>query len=208
MGIRELILPHDKMFFQLLEQESKNVLSGAQALHDLMSNYDRLEERRGQIANIEHHGDEIVHEIYERLLKSFVTPLDRDEIAKLASLYDDVLDFIDGVVTRLILYEIKTPTDTMRKFTEIVTKAVEEIDFAFAAIREIKVEYIEARCNEVDRLENEADEILHEALAALFRSQDAIMIIKLKEIYELMETITDKCEDVVQEIRSIIIEYS
>src|SRR5208282_140823 len=161
MGIRELILPHDKIFFQLLEQESKNVLSGAQALHDLMSNYDRLEERRGQIASIEHHGDEIVHEIYERLLKSFVTPLDRDEIAKLASLYDDVLDFIDGVVTRLLLYEIKTPTDTMRRFTEIVTKAVEEIDFAFAAIREIKVQYIEARCIEVDRLENEADEILH-----------------------------------------------
>jgi len=171
-------------------------------------NYDGLEERRKRIQNIEHRGDEIVHEIYERLLKSFVTPLDRDQIAKLASLYDDVLDLIDGVVTRLYLYEIKTPTETMRRFTETVTKAVEEVDSTFAAMHEMKVRSIEAHCNEVDRLENEADELLHEALAALFKSQDAVAIIKLKEIYELMENITDKCEDVVQEIRSIIIEYS
>jgi predicted phosphate transport protein (TIGR00153 family) len=208
MVIRELILPRDKIFFQLLERESKNVLAGARALHDLISGYDGLEEKRERIKDIEHRGDEIVHEIYERLMKSFVTPLDRDEIAKLASLYDDVLDFIDAVVNRLFLYEIKAPTDAMRRLTETVTKAVEEIDFAFAGIHEIKIPYIEARCNEVDRLENEADQILNEAVAALFKSHDAIMIIKLKEIYELMETITDKCEDVVQVIRAVIIEHS
>jgi predicted phosphate transport protein (TIGR00153 family) len=158
--------------------------------------------------DIEHRGDEIVHQIYEQLMKTFVTPLDREEIAKLASLYDDVLDYIEAVVSRLYLYEIGTPTDTMRKFADLVTKTVEEIDFAFAAIHEIKAPGIEARCNEVDRLENEADDLLNESVAALFKTNDTLAIMKLKEIYELMEIITDKCEDVVQIIRNIILEYS
>ena len=208
MGIRELILPHDKIFFQLLEAESKNVLAGAQALHELMSNYDGLEERRKLIQSIEHRGDEIVHEIYERLLKSFVTPLDRDQIAQLASLYDDVLDFIDGVAKRLKLYEIKTSTEEMKKLAQIVLKSVEEIDVAFGLIHKITAPDIDARCIEVDRLENEADSVLHESVAALFKTEDAITIIKLKEVYEFLESITDKCEDVVQELRNIVVEYS
>jgi predicted phosphate transport protein (TIGR00153 family) len=158
--------------------------------------------------DIEHRGDEIVHQIYEQLMKTFVTPLDREEIAKLASLYDDVLDYIEAVVSRLYLYEIEKPTETMRKFADLVTKTVEEIDFAFAAIHEIKAPGIEARCNEVDRLENEADDLLNESVAALFKTHDTLAIMKLKEIYELMEIITDKCEDVVQVIRNIILEYS
>src|SRR5205814_5893425 len=96
----------------------------------------------------------------------------------------------------------------MRRFTELVVKSVQEIDFAFASIHKIKAAEIESRIIEVDRLENEADVVLNEAVADLFKTNDAISIIKLKEIYELMETITDKCEDVVQVIRDIILEYS
>jgi uncharacterized protein Yka (UPF0111/DUF47 family) len=96
----------------------------------------------------------------------------------------------------------------MRKFTELVVKSVREIDFAFASIHKIKAPEVESRIIEVDRLENEADVVLNEAVAELFKTNDAISIIKLKEIYELMETITDKCEDVVQVIRDIILEYS
>ncbi len=208
MGIRELLLPREKIFFQLLEQESNNVLLGAQALRDLMLSYESLPEKRNQIKDIEHRGDEIVHQIYEHLMKSFVTPIDREEIGKLASLYDDVLDFIYGTVNRLYLYEIGSPTETMRKLTDLVVKTVEEIDFAFAAIHEIRAPGIEARFIEVDRLENEADALLNESVAALFKTHDAITIMKLKEVYELLETITDKCEDVVQVTRNIILEYS
>jgi predicted phosphate transport protein (TIGR00153 family) len=208
MGLRELFLPREKIFFHLLEQESNNVMLGAQAFRDLILHYESLPEKRGQMKDIEHRGDEIVHQIYEQLMKTFVTPLDREEIAKLASLYDDVLDYIEAVVNRLYLYEIEKPTETMRKFADLVAKTVEEIDFAFAAIHEIKAPGIEARCNEVDRLENEADDLLNESVAALFKSHDTLAIMKLKEIYEFMETITDKCEDVVQVIRNIILEYS
>lgn len=208
LDLGELLIPREKIFFKLLEEESKNVLKGAQALRELMSSYQDLPDKRNQIKDIEHRGDEIVHQIYERLMKSFVTPIDREEIGKLASLYDDVLDFTYATVNRLYLYEIVTPTEAMRKLTDLVVKSVEQIDFAFAAIHEIRAPGIEARCNEVDSLENEADVFLNESVAELFKTQDAITILKLKEIYELLEKITDKCEDVVQVIRNIILEYS
>ncbi|HET7405093.1 MAG TPA: DUF47 family protein [Candidatus Bathyarchaeia archaeon] len=208
MGLRDILIPKEKIFFQLLEQESKNVLAGAQALSELIQNFDNLGMMRDRIKDIEHKGDDIVHSIYERLIKTFITPIDREDISKLASLYDDVLDYIYAVTNRLYLYEIKSPTEPMRRFTDIVVKSVQEIDFAFASIQKIKAPEVEARIIEVDRLENEADEVLNESVAALFKSSDAVSIIKMKEIYELMEAITDRCEDVVQVIRDIILEYS
>ena len=208
MVLRELLIPREKIFFQLLEQESKNVLAGAHALNDLIQNFDRLAEKRNKIKDIEHDGDNIVHSIWDQLVKTFITPIDREDISKLASLYDDVLDYIEAVANRLYLYEVRSPTEPMRRFTDIVVKSVQEIDFAFASIQKIKAGEVESRIIEVDRLENEADVVLNESVAALFKTNDAIAIIKLKEIYELMEMITDKCEDVVQVIRDIILEYS
>jgi len=208
MNLKEMLLPRDKIFFQLLEEESRNVLMGAKALNDMITNFENLSEKRRCIKEIEHRGDEIVHGIYERLRTTFITPIDRDEIGKLASLYDDVLDFIDAVAERLKLYEIKTPTEGMKKLAQIVLKSVEEIHVAFGLIHEIKTPDIETRCIEVDRLENEADGLLHESVAALFKTEDAITIIKLKEVYEFLETTTDKCEDVVQELRNIVVEYA
>jgi uncharacterized protein len=208
MVLRELLIPREKIFFQLLEQESKNVLAGAHALSDLIQNFDQLAQMRNKIKDIEHTGDDIVHSIYDHLVKTFITPIDREDISKLASLYDDVLDYINAVANRLYLYEIHSPTEPMKKFTDLVVKSVQEIDFAFASIQKIKAPEVENRIIEVDRLENEADVVLNESVAALFKTNDAISIIKLKEIYELMETITDKCEDVVQVIRDIILEYS
>ncbi len=208
MGLRDLLIPREKIFFQLLEEESKNVLAGAVGFSELIQNFDRLADKRNKIKDIEHHGDEIVHSIYDRLVKTFITPIDREDISKLASLYDDVLDYIYAVVNRLFLYEVDLATEPMRRFADLVLKSVREIDFAFASIQKIKASEIEARCNEVDTLENEADVVLNESVAALFKTNDAISIIKMKEVYELMETITDKCEDVVQVIRDIILEYS
>jgi len=208
MKLKEMLIPREKIFFELLEEESQNVLLGAQALNDMILNFENLSEKRKHIEEIEHRGDEIVHNIYERLRTTFITPIDRDEIGKLASLYDDVLDFIDGVAKRLKLYEIKASTEGMKKLANVVLRSVEEINVAFGLIREITTPDIEARCIEVDRLENEADSILHESVADLFKSDDVITIIKLKEVYEFLESITDKCEDVVQELRNIIVEYA
>jgi hypothetical protein len=208
MNLREILHPRDKIFFQLLEEESKNVLTGAQALNDMILNFENLSEKRKQIKEIEHRGDEIVHFIYERLRTTFITPIDRDEIGSLASLYDDVLDYIDAVAERLKLYEIKTPTEGMKQFAFLVLKSVEEIHVAFGLMHEITAPNIDARCIEVDRLENEADSLLQQSVADLFKTEDAITIIKLKEVYEYLESTTDKCEDVVQELRNIVVEYA
>src|SRR5881628_2397943 len=149
MGLRELLIPREKIFFQLLEEESKNVLAGAVAFNELIQNFDHLADKRNKLKDIEHHGDEIVHSIYDRLIKTFITPIDREDISKLASLYDDVLDYIYAAVNRLYLYEIVSPTEPMRGFTDTVVKSVQEIDIAFAGIRKIKAPEIETRCNEV-----------------------------------------------------------
>src|SRR5213083_108898 len=135
MVLRELLIPREKIFFQLLEQESKNVLAGAHALNDLIQNFDRLAEKRNKIKDIEHDGDNIVHSIWDHLVKTFITPIDREDISKLASLYDDVLDYIEAVANRLYLYEIRSPTEPMRRFTDIVVKSVQEITSPLRAFR-------------------------------------------------------------------------
>ena len=208
MGLREILIPREKIFFQLLEEESKNVLAGALAFNDLIQTYDHLAENRNKINDIEHHGDEIVHSIYDRLVKTFITPIDREDISKLASLYDDVLDYIYAATNRLYLYEIDSPTEPMRRFADLILRSVREIDLSFASIQKIKASEIETHSTEVDTLENEADVVLNESVAALFKTNDAISIIKMKEVYELMEAVTDRCEDVVQVIRDIVLEYS
>ena len=208
MGLREILIPREKIFFQLLEEESKNVLAGAIAFNELIQNYDHLAEKRNKIKDIEHHGDEIVHSIYDRLVKTFITPIDREDISKLASFYDDVLDYIYAAVNRLYLYEIDSPTEPMRRFADLILRSVREIDIAFAGIQKIKASEIETHSTEVDTLENEADVVLNESVAALFKTNDAISIIKMKEVYELMEAVTDRCEDVVQVVRDIVLEYS
>jgi len=205
MGLKEWIIPQEKKFFDLLESESRNVLVGAKALEDLIKNFHGVREKRDRIKEIEHEGDNVVHQIYQRLNRTFVTPIDHEDISKLASLYDDVLDFIEAVANRLFLYEIKQPTPAMIHLAEIIVKSVGEIDSALACIRKIDQKEMEARCEEINRLENEADQVLNTSVASLFKMKDPIEIIKLKEIYEFMEEATDKCEDVSDTLRDIVI---
>jgi predicted phosphate transport protein (TIGR00153 family) len=208
MGLREWIIPQDKAFFDVLERESENVVRAAEELEETIKKFDMLEERRRRMKEVEHTGDEIVHEIYEKLNKSFITPIDREDITRLASLYDDVLDFMYAVVNRIVLYEINQPTAPMIKFSEIVRESVQNIHQAFLSMRKLQRQEIDSKCIEVDRLENEADTLLNESVASLFKEKDVIRILKLKEIYEYMETVTDKCEDVSFVLRDVIMKYT
>jgi predicted phosphate transport protein (TIGR00153 family) len=202
------LVPQDNAFFDLLEQESDNVVNGARELQELITQFDRLEERRAKMKQIEHEGDEIVHSIYEKVNSTFVTPIDQDDITKLASLYDDVLDFMEAAANRIVLYEVKEPTEPMRKLAKVVARSVEEVHAAFAAMRHRDGKEIDRRCIAVDTLENEADVLLNDSVAQLFKGSDVILIMKLKEIYEELETVTDRCEDVSQELRDIVRRYS
>jgi predicted phosphate transport protein (TIGR00153 family) len=208
MGLKEWIIPQDRVFFDVLEKESANVLEGAVRLEDAVKSFDNMDERRKDFKDIEHAGDEIVHDIYEKVNRSFITPIDQEDLTKLASLYDDVLDYMYAVMNRLVLFEILGPTETMVKFTGIVRASVEQINKAFLSLRKADKAEIDNACIEVDRLENEGDVLLNEAVAALFKSEDVINILKLKEIYEHLETVTDRCEDLSFVIRDIMIKHS
>ena len=208
MGIKEWIIPQDRAFYDLLERESETVLKGAVRLEDAVKAFDNMEERRKEFKDIEHNGDEIVHDVYERVNRSFITPIDQEDLTRLASGYDDVLDFMNLTMNRLVLFEIKGPTQPMVEFVGIVRASVEQLHSAISSLRKLDATVIDKACIEVDRLENEADALLNDSVAALFKSQDVIGILKLKEIYEHLETITDRCEDVSLIIRDVLIKHS
>jgi hypothetical protein len=205
MGLKEWVVPQDKIFYDLLGMESSAIMKGAMKLEDAVKSFNNMEERRREFKEIEHNADEIVHMIYEKVNRSFITPIDQQDLTRLASLYDDVLDFMDAVMNKLVLYEVQGPTDAMIRFAGIIRQSVEELHSAVLSMRKIDKGEMDRRCIEVDRLENEADVLLNESLAALFKGGDPITIFKLKEIYEYMETVTDRCEDVSLVLRDVMI---
>jgi predicted phosphate transport protein (TIGR00153 family) len=208
MGFKEWIIPQDKMFFSKLEAGSANALRGAQALKDLLEDYRDIHKKSEKIKEIEHAGDKIVHEICEALNKTFVTPIDREDISALAYKMDEVLDYINSAAIRLCIYKIEKPTKFMKEFADNLVKSTREINEAIKQLNSMKnADKIEKIWVEVNRLENEADELLHNAVAALFEENDAIKIIKLKEIYEYLERATDMCEDVANIINDVITKY-
>ncbi len=152
--------------------------------------------------------DTLTHEIVRRLNTTFITPIDREDIYALASRLDDVLDLIDAVADRLLLYKIKAPTDGSIGMAKIIVKTAEETDRAVRCLRTLSPFY-HKHAVEVNRLENEADRLLRDQLAALFEGgTDAIEVIKWKELYETMESVTDRCEDVVNVIEGITLKMA
>ena len=208
MGLREWIIPQDKVFYDLLEKESANVLVGARKLEEAIRRFDNLDFRRKELKDIEHEGDRIVREIYDRMNDSFITPIDREDIAKLASLYDDVLDLCYAVINRIYLYEIEETTRGMVRFAELVRESVDEIELIFVSIRRINKEEIDKRLVRVDWLESEADMLLNEEIAALFKEGDVLRILRMKGVYEYLEMVTDKCEDVGLALRDMLLKHS
>jgi uncharacterized protein Yka (UPF0111/DUF47 family) len=209
MGLKEWLIPQDKHFFNMLENESKNVLDGSLAFLEMLNNYENIKEKQHKIKDIEHQGDDFVHEIFEELNKTFITPIDHEDISALASAFDDVLDFIDGTAARLVLYDITKPEENMIKLAEVLVKQTTELNQALCGLRNIRnPKDIEKRCIEVNRLENVADDIYKNSVAELFKRKDAIEIMKLKEVYERLEFATDKCEDAANVISDIVVKNS
>ncbi len=208
MGLSEWIIPQDKVFYDLLEKESSNVVLGALKLEEAMRNFDSLSRRRAELKAIEREGDAIVREIYREMEERFITPIDREDIARLASLYDDVLDYIEAAMNKLVLYEIERPTSAMLRFAGLIRESVDELQHVFSSMRRIDKYRIDGHLAQIDRLENEADDLLNEELAGLFRGGDVLTILKVKEVYEHLETVTDRCEDVGLALRDTLLKHS
>ncbi len=209
MGLRELLIPQDKIFFDMFERQAATVREAAYQLVTLSEDFTNVREKRHAIELLEHQGDQITHSIYEQLNRTFITPLDPEEISKLASALDDVMDYIDSSAEKMYYYGIDNTDAHMVELSKLIHLSAVEIEGAVKGIRSIKdPRYIEERCIEVNRLENLADDVLAHAVTDLFKTSDAIAIIKLKDIYENLETATDYCEDVANVLSDIAIRHS
>jgi uncharacterized protein Yka (UPF0111/DUF47 family) len=209
MGIKELLIPKDATFFDLFERQAAIVKEAAHLLVTLTEDFTNVREKRHAIELLEHKGDQITHDIYEQLNRTFITPLDPEEISRLASTLDEVLDYIDGSAEKMFYYNIESTDSSMIELAKLIHMSASEIESAVKGIRSIRdPRYIEEHCIEVNRLENLADDVLAHAVTDLFRTTDAITIIKLKDIYEHLEIATDNCEDVANTLSDIAIRHS
>ena len=202
------LIPREVRFFDLFEQQSQHIIRAAQLLHDLVHNFSDARAKAHAIKEVEHQGDSLTHEIVKRLNTTFITPIDREDIHDLATRLDDVLDYIEAAAERLVVYRIKEPTSASRAMAEVIVQQTHAMERAIKCLRTMDPAFHE-HAVEVNRLENSADNLLRDSLAALFEEQaDPIEVIKWKEIYETMETVTDRCEDVVNVIEGIILKMA
>jgi predicted phosphate transport protein (TIGR00153 family) len=193
----------------MFEKQAGVLKEAAWQLVALTEDFTNVKEKRHEIEKLEHKGDQITHDIYKQLNTSFITPLDPEEISLLASTLDEVLDYIDGATEKMYYYNIGATDAHMIELAKIIHMSTTELEGAVKGIRSIKdPRYIEERCIEVNRLENLADDVLAHAVTELFKTDDAITIIKLKDIYEHLETATDYCEDVANVLSDIAIRHS
>ncbi|MEK6778723.1 MAG: DUF47 family protein [Candidatus Deferrimicrobiota bacterium] len=189
------ILPRDQEFFVLFEKASQNILDGAEILKELLDNFDDVRGKARQIEEVEHKGDTLTHEIVKKLNTTFITPIDREDILALASSIDDVIDLIHAAATRVNLYKITESTPQAKELGFLILKSTRELQRGIACLSKNMGEVYD-HCVEVNSLENEADRVCRDAIAYLFdHEKDPITILKWKEIYETLETATDRCED-------------
>lgn len=202
------LIPKEVRFYDYFEQQSRHVLKASTLLHELVHNFPDARAKMHAIKEVEHQGDAVTHEIVRKLNTTFITPIDREDIHALATRLDDVLDYIEASSERLVVYRIKEPTSACRAMADVIVKTSEAMDRAIRCLRNMDPGFHE-HAVEVNRLENSADNLLRDSLAALFEEQaDPIEVIKWKEIYETMEIVTDRCEDVANVIEGIILKMA
>ena len=204
------ILPRDDSFFDLFDSLSAKALEAARALEETFERWDRLEERIRAIKDLEHACDEITHRTMDKLNSTFITPLEPEDIHTLVSRLDDIVDHIDSVAGRLLIYAVKAPTEEAKLLSQVLTRACVEVQKSVAGLRNMKdPEMLRRLSVEINRLENESDDVLRLALRRLFaQKNDGLEVIKLKEIYEKLETAVDRCEDVANVIQTVVLRHA
>ena len=202
------LMPKEGRFFDLFNQHASHIIDGTRELIALMENVSDGQKRIYNIESCEKRGDRIAHEVIELLHKTFITPLDRDDIHLLITRMDDILDLTEDVAQSVYLYDLQAITPEAKKLAEICVACGEKVKEALALLPSMEnASKIRAVCAEIDRLESDADHVMRAAMAKLFRDEpDVRQVIKLKAVYELLESITDRCEDVANVIEGIVVE--
>ena len=202
------LMPTEGKFFELFNQHADLCVKGAREMVALMTNFDDLENRVHAIEGIEKQADKVTHSTLEMLHKTFITPLDRDDIHQLITRMDDILDLLEDAAQTISLYDIKAITPEAKRLAELCLACTEKVKGGVALLHNMdNSREILAICEEIDRLESDADHVMRAAMSKLFRDEpDVRNLIKLKAIYEILETVTDRCEDVANILEGIIVE--
>jgi len=214
MGLKAWLIPQEKQFFDLLEKQMGIVREGTGVLRDMVRDkggkgpvhYQKL------LGDVEHRGDDTVHEIYHALNQTFITPIDREDIIALASSMDDVLDHMNDAARRMIIYGVDPRQDeVIGRFSSNLCESAEDLMKALHSIRHLPAgQDTDTLIRHIHQLENEADDVHLEALGKLFNGTgvDPVTVMKRKEIYDMLETATDMCEDVANVIGDIVVKHA
>jgi len=199
------LIPRERKFFEMFAEMASNLQNGAGILHDLMLNYEDVVTSVQKIKDIEHKGDDLTHAVFIKLNQTFITPFDREDIHRLASSLDDVLDFVNAAADRLIMYKMDSVPAAAGELAGIIVKQANELGKAVALLEKNHKAVLE-HCVEVNRLEYEADTVSRGALGKIFdEERDPINLIKLKELIEVLETATDKAEDAANALETVVL---
>ena len=210
------LLPREGNFFEMFNQHADRIVEAAHAFSQLVANYNdpHLPDKYNEdVNNAERAADRVTHEVTKALHKTFITPLDRESIHSLINTMDDVADLIHDAAETMALYDVRHMTDEITRLTDLCVRCSERLRDVVKLLARISdpsvVDAAMKTCEEIDRLESDADRVMRSAMSKLFREEpDVREVIKLKAIYELLETVTDRCEDVANLIEGIVLENS
>jgi hypothetical protein len=202
------LMPQEGKFFDLFNQHAALCVKGAQEMVGLMTNFDDLEIRTHAVESIEKQADKITYACVDLLHKTFITPIDRDDIHKLITRMDDILDMMEDGAQTVSLYDLHAVTPEAKRLAELCLSCCLKVQEAVGLLHDMgNAQKIVAICEEIDRFESDADHVMRAAMSKLFRDEpDVRNLIKMKAIYEILETVTDRCEDVANIIEGIIVE--
>lgn len=204
------LFPREETFLPQFSKAADVIVEAAQALDDLVGDFSDVEVKVARIKHLEHEGDQVAHQTFGLLSSTWITPIDREDIHALVKALDDVLDLIDAGAARFTLYKIAAPTAEVKAITRLIVQSANAVRRAVVLLGDMKNsgKLLEI-CVEINRLENEADALNRLALSKLFENEkDPIALIKWKEIYEILEEATDRCEDVANVLEQIVIKSS
>lgn len=199
------LIPRETKFYDMFVEMAQNLIAGARLMKALLENFQDVPAQVAKLKDIEHHGDDMMHALMTKLNQTFITPFDREDIHRLASSIDDVLDLLNAAGDRIMVYKIKAVPKESAQLAGLILQQSEELERALAKL-EKNQQSVMQHCVEINRLENEADRVTREAVGGLFDvEKDPINLIKIKELYEVLELATDKAEDAANVIESVIL---
>ena len=208
--MRFSLIPRNYRFYDLFEKSAHNLVLASEALADLLDHFENVDMKVQRIRDLEHEADDVTHELYTQLYKTFVTPLDREDIAALAQRLDDVMDFMEGAAIAILIYGISEPTPAAKDLADLIRLQCVQIERAIANLRRgSTLRKIQEQLVEIHRLENEADTLFLNASADLFQNElSSTEIIKWRDIYDQLERATDSGESVAHVLEAIVLKHA